>query len=162
MTTLEEQLLSDAAVFDTVELPRGFRVELGQTIRRLPPPAPPPRTGIFRPAVQLAMAAAAAIAFLLFVGSQAAGDQNDPVGGAAGPVVDVPPESSPSLAADDRRVISESGPVVTAAAMHGTGEVRSEFVDAKLEQEWSYIKADAKALSGPFRSAMPSALIRRR
>jgi len=75
-------------------------------------------------------------------------------------VVYNPPEQEASPVVVDHRVVTvDAG--VAAASVNGAGEVRSEFVDAKLEQEWMYIKADAKALSGPFRSAMPSALIRR-
>jgi len=167
VNTLEQQLLTDAAVFDTVEPPPGFRAELGQTIRRLPPPAAPPRRGLSSTTVRLALAAAAAIAFLLFVGSLADTNQKDVAvedGSPTMPVVYNPPQPGPeSSAVDDRLVAVESGvPGVTAASVHRAGVARSEFVDAKLEQEWMYIKADAKALSGPFRSAMPSALYRRR
>jgi len=168
VTSLEQQLLNDAAVFDRVEPPRGFRADLGKTIRHLPPPAPPPRPGLLRPAFRLALAAAAAIAFLLFLGNLASDNQNDAVVEGEGdpetnPVVYNPPEQEGSpVVLDSRFGAGDRGVAgVAAASVNGAGEVRSEFVDAKLEQEWMYIKADAKALSGPFRSAMPSALIRR-
>jgi len=165
VTTLEQQLLSDTTVFDSVELPRAFRAELGKTLRHLPPPAPPARKGVLlKPSFRLALAAAAAIALLLYVGSRSGDDSQQVAGedGSAEPQVENVQPNAPS-APEHHLVMAESGglPGVTAASVYGAGgDPRSEFVDAKLEQEWIYIKADAKALSGPFRSAMPSALYR--
>jgi len=164
VTTLEQQLLSDATVFDSVEFPRAFRAELGKTLRHMPPPAPPARKGVLKPSFRLALAAAAAIALLLYVGSRSGDDSQQVAGedGSAELQIEYVQPNSPSVP-EHHLVMAESGglPGVTAASVYGAGgDPRSEFVDAKLEQEWIYIKADAKALAGPFRSAMPSALYR--
>lgn len=165
MNALEHQLIADATLFDRVETPPAFRRELGQTLRQLPPPVAP-TSSMLRPwfigAIVTAAAAAAVIVFLgCIIGLEQ--PQNAVVGN-GDPTPTGTQGGHSSLEPLLPQTPDSAVPVIAVIDLPGdlaTKPVRSEFVDSTLEKEWNYIKADAKVLSGPFRSAMPSAIYQR-
>jgi len=175
--TLEKQLIADAALFDKVEPPRGFRDELSKTIRYLPPPAAPRRPLAFpRLRVGLAVAAAAALVVVAVNHDPERGTTDIGQAGQLGQTAPPAPAKAggagATAAAPKAVPVNHGAPVSAASALTSaavsvrvgsSGQVggddtalRSEFVDGKLEQEWKYLKEDAKTFSSPFRSAIPT------